>query len=86
MTTLEKIEKMRELQNQIHVLEEEIRKEQSNCKHQYPTKPSFDSTFFYPRCLKCGYNKWVLRHYVNISGENFEEELQKEWNHKIRLY
>ena len=83
MTTLEMIQKVRELKTEIWDLETDIRNAQHKCDHEFPEKPLFDSKYFYARCVKCGYENAVY-HSVNIFNEDTaEKELKDQWNKLI---
>ena len=83
MTTLEKIEKKRRLEIQIHELKLKIREEQRKCKHKYKSSPSFNSEYFYYDCIKCGH-RTIIKHGIDISTNTLYEqnknELIKNWN------
>lgn len=83
MNLRKKIEKVRKLKMEIHLLECEIREDQKKCDHEYPLTPLFDTEFFYGRCVKCNWENRV-KHNMNISTNELYERnkvvLQKNWD------
>ena len=75
MNTLEKVEKASQLRNELMSLENEIRQEQRDCKHDY-NRQGFDSVNVYFKCNKCGHNE-KRNHTIPDIMKPTETELHK---------
>jgi|AntAceMinimDraft_4_1070372.scaffolds.fasta_scaffold38499_2 hypothetical protein len=84
MITLDKIEKIKNLQDNIDDLTTEIRVDQRNCLHEFDEKDfTFDDRAIHAICLKCGFNS-IKNHDIIEINKLSRKERKFQLNQKFK--